>query len=219
MEKQTIKTDITSQSKPVRAVVYDYLRDAILSGEFKVGEYLRERDLAKKLNISTTPIKEALRQLEQDGIVTTINRKGSLVADNLMDSLEEINYARSAIEGVAAGLAALKITDDEIKRLEEIIQKIKFFTNEGNREEISKLNKQFHKEIKIISRNNYIAKQIEAVRSFDEHFRKQALANKGELEKAYEEHRFILEKIKSKNYNNAEKAMRDHIRRTSDRVM
>src|SRR5699024_6458249 len=109
-----IKRKISIQTKPVREMVSDYLREAILSGEYKPGEYIIERGLADNLGISTTPVKEALRQLEYEGIVVTINRKGTMVSNNLMNSWEEINYARSAIEGVAAGLASRKCTNDEI---------------------------------------------------------------------------------------------------------
>jgi len=217
MEKT--KRKIAIQTKPVREMVSDFLRESILSGEYKQGEYIIERELADDLGISTTPIKEALRQLEYEGIVVTINRKGTMVSDNLMKSWEEINYARSAIEGVAAGLASLKSTNDKIEQLEDIIKKIEYFTNQENKDEIFILNMQFHENIKKFAKNTYIAKQIDAVRSFDQHFRERALSKEGELKYAYQEHSFILEKIKTKNYNEAEKAMRDHIRNTNNRVI
>src|SRR5699024_5896830 len=214
-----IKRKISIQTKPVREMDSDYIQYTILSGEYKQGKYIIERGLDDNLGISTTPVKEALRQLEYEGIVVTINRKGTMVSNNLMNSWEEINYARSAIEGVAAGLASLKSTNDEIEELEGIIKKIKYFTNQENKDEILKLNMQFHEKIKKFSKNTYIAKQIDAVRSFDKHFRERALSQEGELKYAYEEHSFILEKIKTKNYNEAEKAMRDHIRDTNNRVI
>ena len=219
MEEEQIKKKIAIHTKPVRDIVADYLREAILLGEYKPGEFITERGLANELGISTTPIKEALRQLEYEGIVVTLNRKGTKVSDNLMSSLEEINFARSAIEGVAAGLVAIKSTDDEIQQLEEIIREIKYFTDQEKREEILVLNKRLHEEIKKFAKNNYISRQIDAVRSFDRHFRQRALSQEGELKNAYKEHSFILEKIKTGNYSEAETAMREHIRNTNNRTI
>src|SRR5699024_12637951 len=123
------------------------------------------------------------------------------VSDNLMNSWEEINYARSAIEGVAAGLASLKSTNDEIEQLEDIIKKIEYFTNQENKDEIFILNMQFHENIKKFAKNTYIAKQIDAVRSFYQHFCERALSIEGELNYVYQDDIFYVEQSNYKYYN------------------
>lgn len=205
---------ISSQTRSVRDILYETLKEEILSHQYEAGFHLRERELANKFGVSTTPLKEALRRLEQEGLVYTIARKGTFVSNSIMSSIEEINWARSSLEGVAARLAALKNTEKDMRQLEVIIGKMAVYTEEKNSEELIKLNLIFHQLIGEIAKNDYIAQQIEAVRSFDRYIRKKALAYTDEIERAFQDHRVIFEKIKARDLDGAEEAMRKHIRRT-----
>jgi DNA-binding GntR family transcriptional regulator len=201
-------------TKSIRDAVYERLKDAILSEQFKPGHHLKERELAKLYGISTTPLKEALRRLEQEGLVTTSARRGTFVSADIMNSIEEINWARSALEGVAARLAALKISDVEISQLAEIIEQMRAFTEQKNAEQLLILNGDFHKLIRTFAKNNYIVQQIEATHSFDRSFRQKALSHEGELERGFQEHAGIYRKICARDADGAEQAMISHIRRT-----
>ncbi|HZH60664.1 MAG TPA: GntR family transcriptional regulator [Metabacillus sp.] len=212
---EDIKKKISMQSRSVRELIYEELKDAILNGKFEPGFHLTERELAKKFEVSTTPIKEALRHLEKDGLVVTQARKGSFVSTNVMSSVEEIRWARAALEGVAARLAAIKRTDGELKKLETIINNMNIYTKEKNSEMLEKYNSMFHNYIQQISKNNYISNQIDAVCSFDKFFRKKALSDKSEHERAFQDHYVIFEKIKLQDAIGAEDAMRTHINRTT----
>ena len=206
------------QTRSVREVIYEYLRDSILSGEFKNGEHLKERELAKKFGISTTPLKEALRRLEQEGLVTTHARRGSFVSEGIMNSIEEINLARSALEGVAARIATLKITEDEINNLERIVRQMEECTKLKDKESLIRLNEIFHKSIMQAAKNSYILRQIEAIRGFDRFVRQKALSYTDEIERAYKEHKLIFDKMVVRDPDGAEQAMLNHIRRTSDMI-
>lgn len=211
-----IQEKIRKQSRSVRDLIYEVLKEAILNGEYEQGHHLIERELAKEFNVSTTPIKEALRQLGKEGLVITKPRKGSFVSSSVMNSVEEITWARAALEGVAAGLAALKRTEDEIGSLQSIIKSMEKYTLEKNSEKLEEYNSIFHDLIRQAAKNDYISQQIESVRSFDQFIRKQALSDKDEHQRAFNDHLSIFNKIKEKDAEGAEDAMRNHIHRTKE---
>ncbi|NHN33476.1 GntR family transcriptional regulator [Paenibacillus agricola] len=201
-------------TKSIRDAVYEKLKDAILSEQYKPGHHLKERELAKLYGISTTPLKEALRRLEQEGLVTTSARRGTFVSTDIMNSIEEINWARSALEGVAARLAALKISDAEISQLTGVVEQMRVFTEQKNAEKLLILNGDYHKLIRTFAKNNYIVQQIEAIHSFDRSFRQKALSHEEELERGFQEHANIYRNICARDADGAEQAMISHIRRT-----
>ena len=104
---------------PLRDVVFNTLRQAILRGEFKPGERLMEIQLANKLGVSRTPIREAIRKLELEGLVIMIPRKGAEVADITEKSLRDVLEVRKALEELAVQLACEKITQEELEELEK----------------------------------------------------------------------------------------------------
>jgi len=210
--------EIASETRLVRDVVYEKLKEAILTQQYKPGHHLVERELAQLFNISTTPLKEAIGLLKQEGLVVTRPRVGNFVSSDIMNSLDEINLVRAALEGVAARLAATKITEAEVNQLYETIQEMEQYTKMLDTERIIKINAQFHIQIRTFAKNNYISKQIESIHSFDRHFRKIALSHLDELETALKEHRQIYEKIAAREPEGAELTIRKHIQHTIMRV-
>ena len=109
---------------PLRDVVFNTLRQAILRGELKPGERLLEIQLANKLGVSRTPIREAIRKLELENLVIMIPRKGAVVAEITEKSLRDVLEVRRALEELAIRLACEKMTDSEIKELIEEISSV-----------------------------------------------------------------------------------------------
>lgn len=105
---------------PLRDVVFNTLRQAILRGELKPGERLMEIQLANKLGVSRTPIREAIRKLELEGLVLMIPRKGAEVADITEKSLRDVLEVRKVLEELSVQLACEKITEEEIAELKEV---------------------------------------------------------------------------------------------------
>lgn len=208
-----ISFDISSQTRSIRDVVYEELKKAILGGVYKPGSQLNERQLAQQFNVSTTPLKEALRHLEQEGLVETRARIGSFVSMDIMVSVEEINLVRAALEGVAARLAATKITDAEMAQLGQVIEEMRLYTETKNLERLVEVNDYFHRLISHIAKNNYIAKQVEVTRSFD---LKRVLASPAEIEPAFNDHYLIYRQIIARDPDGAEAATRAHISRNTD---
>ncbi len=209
---------IDSETRLVRDVVYEKIKEAILTKRYKPGDHLVEREIASQFNISTTPLKEALGLLKQEGLVITKPRVGTFVSNDVMHTLEEINLVRAALEGVAARLAATKITKAEAEALGAAFAEMEEHTKNKDTEKIIASNDQFHKLIRVFAKNNYVYKQIESIRSFDSRFRAMALYQTGEPGSALKEHRQIFNKITAKDPDGAEEAMRLHIHYTTERV-
>ena len=110
---------------PLRDVVFNTLRQAILRGELQPGERLLEIHLANKLGVSRTPIREAMRKLELEGLVLMIPRKGAVVAEITEKSLRDVLEVRKALEELAVKLACEKIQDEEIDELKDLLDRQK----------------------------------------------------------------------------------------------
>ena len=105
---------------PLRDVVFNTLREAILKGDLKPGERLMELQLASKLGVSRTPIREAIRMLEQEGLAVTTPRKGAEVAKMTLKDMEDVLEIRDALDELAVRIACQKISDEQLRQLEDM---------------------------------------------------------------------------------------------------
>jgi DNA-binding GntR family transcriptional regulator len=199
----------------VRDVVYQELKEAILQGKYKPGVHLKEREVAHQFRISTTPVKEALRLLQQEGLVVTRPRVGTYICNDIMNSIIEIRLARSALEGVAARLAAMKASPEEVEQLLRSVQKIEACTKARNIPAMVEACEQFDILIQRAAKNDYIAKQIESVRVFDLCSRRKIVSHLDEMDLLCEEHRRIFQKIADHDPGGAEEVTRAHVRRST----
>lgn len=205
--------------KSLREVVLEFLREAIFSGYFKPGDHLVERELSELLDISTTPIKEAFRILEHEGLVKTVPRKGTYVSEILDTSIEEVMMLRAVLEGFAVNLAAKKITDEEMTVLERQIKVMKELTEARDAEKLVEENYKFHQLIREAAKSPMILKMVNNVVAFDNAFRKRALKNTLEIEEGFQEHYAIFKAIVNRNGTQAEQLMKNHIMRTVTHVL
>ncbi len=107
--------------KPLRDVVFENLRDAIITQVLKPGERLMEIQLADEMGVSRTPVREAIRKLELEGLVVMVPRKGAYVAGVSMKDIHEVYEVRSALEMLAVTLAAERITDEELNGIFNVL--------------------------------------------------------------------------------------------------
>ena len=124
---------------PLRDVVFNTLREAILKGDLKPGERLMELQLAAKLGVSRTPIREAIRKLELEGLVLMIPRKGAEVAKISEKSLRDVLEVRRSLEELAIELACQRMTDEEIDQLEQRQNAFKNAIHKGNAMNIAEI--------------------------------------------------------------------------------
>ncbi|EJJ25227.1 transcriptional regulator [Rhizobium sp. CF142] len=199
----------------LRDHVHKTLRAAILSGRFRADERVNERQLAEQLGVSTTPIKEALRQLETEGLVETLPRRGVLIRFNA-GWAEEMILARAALESMIAHLAAKRITKEEARKLSDTVALMKAATADGVADDLIALNETFHEQIHIASRCQYLSRMIERQQFYDASIRRVIHSDTKERDKALAEHTAIAVAIVSNDSDKAERVMRDHVVRSGE---
>lgn len=141
--KEDLKLD-TDAFLPLRDVVFNTLRDSILKGELEPGERLMEIHLANKLGVSRTPIREAIRMLEQEGLAVTIPRKGAQVAKMTEKDLQDVLEIRDALDELAVLNACKNMTEDYISQLRSSMVAFKNAADRGNVRDIVEADEQFH---------------------------------------------------------------------------
>ncbi|MDY5987612.1 GntR family transcriptional regulator [Sporofaciens sp. SGI.106] len=202
------------QDRSLRGRVFRKLREDILSGKYKEHEELREISIGEELGVSRTPVREALRQLELEGLVTIIPNKGAYVTGITPKDVHDIYTIRSMLEGLCARWATRHITDEQIEELEEIILLSEFhLKKEGNEKakQVSDLDGKFHKVLYEASNSRILEHVLSDFHKYVQIARTMSVGAKDRAEKSIAEHRGILDAIKSKDEVLAEKLANEHI--------
>ena len=154
--------------RSLRDLAYEGIHDAILSGALAPGERVKERDVAAQMGVSTTPIKEALRRLEQEGLVVAQPRRGAVVSRLVRIPFEEIEEIRGSLESLAARLAADRMSADQLERLRALVNEMTELTVEM-REPQTRLEdvSVFHQLIREGSRNDFIVRFVDTLMPFE----------------------------------------------------
>ncbi|GAB7387011.1 GntR family transcriptional regulator [Bacillaceae bacterium] len=205
--------------KSLRDIALEKIRSAIIAGEFKPGDHLKERELAQAMGISTTPIKEALRILNHEGLVETLPRKGTFVSKMVDSSIEEVLMLKANLEGFCARLAAVKMTEGELQALESQVRRMEQLMQQKEKEQLVEANTQFHMMIRSAAKNPIIYQMVMNVVAFDKAFRSRALQYHVEIEEGFTEHKLIFEAIRQRDPDLAEARMKAHIMRTAENVL
>ena len=197
--------------KPLRDVVSEALRQAIKEGILKPGERLMEIQLADELGVSRTPIREAIRKLELEGFVVMIPRRGTYVADISLKDVVQVFEIRSALEELAAGLAAERITPDELEELERILVEINEYIDRDEFDKIVDTDIRFHGVLYRASRNNRLVDILHNLREQMLRFRSISMHYPGRFSATGGEHRQLVESIANHNSVQARKIAKKHM--------
>ena len=162
---------LESDNSSLRIRVFNAIENAILNGEYKDGESLSELKISNELGVSRTPVREALMQLELEGLVKNIPNKGSVVVGVSEQDIEDIYAIRISIEGLAAKLCTQKITDEELKALEKIADLQEFYLMKNDMEQLLKLDGDFHKIIYDASRSRPLRFMLTTFHNYIRHAR------------------------------------------------
>lgn len=203
--------DKFSSHKPIRDEVFDSLRSAILKGHLTSGEHLVEKDLAQQMKVSRTPIREALRKLELEGLVAYEPRKGVVVVGVSADDVLEIYTIQAVLEGLAAKLAASRRTGDEVTALQTLLFKMEECIQKDSIKKLTTSHADFHKTIAEMSKSPRLCQMILSLRDYVENFAEIPCYLPENLLVGWEEHRTIFDAIAKKDYERAEEAARNHI--------
>ena len=150
--------------KSLRKLVVERLREAIQSSVLKPGQRLMEIQLAEALGVSRTPVREAMRELEMEGFVIMIPRRGTYVSDLSLKDITQVFEIRTVMEELAASLAAVRITEEELAELERILVMISGYIRENNQADFLKADVQFHQILYEASRNKWLIEIINNLR-------------------------------------------------------
>lgn len=196
---------------PLRDVVFNTLRQAILRGELKPGERLMEIQLANKLGVSRTPIREAIRKLELEGLVLMIPRKGAEVAEITEKSLRDVLEVRRALEELAVQIACDKITSDQIEELRTSAKEFEAVLKDGDITKIAEADVKFHDVIYLATDNQKLIQLLSNLREQMYRYRVEYLKRTDFHPKLIAEHEEIIDTIEKKQKDAATKVVCQHI--------
>ncbi|MGE5553432.1 MAG: GntR family transcriptional regulator [Betaproteobacteria bacterium] len=205
--------------KPLRELVFESLREAIITGRLRPGERLMEIQLAEELGVSRTPVREAIRKLELEGLVLMIPRKGAYVSQISMKDIADVFEIRRALEGLAARLAAERATEEEIERLERALVKIFEVAETEDLNGAVALDTDFHEELMNASHNPRLSQLVSNLREHIQRFRLTSLSHPGRVKLAVEEHRKIVDAIASRDAELAQNLAYEHIENAENSLM
>ena len=201
------------EALPVAERVYRRLRDAIATGELPPRGRLSERELSAGLGVSTSPVKAALARLEAEGMVVTQPRRGTWVAFDPA-KLAEMGLIRAALEGVAARLAAGRITEAQLDQLRFILAELGTATEALDTARLIEANERFHATVLAAAENVFLANAVKALRGYYLMTQRRMRTAQLEPHKAQAEHAAIVAALAARDGAAAEAAMRAHIART-----
>lgn len=197
------------QRRPLREIVYQYLKENILSGRYHQGERLLEVEIAMELNISRTPVREALRKLEQEGLVAYELGRGIIVIYMGAEDMLEIYSIMVALEGMAARLAAENISPPKIEEMEGFLAKMAMALDNNDIAGFQKEHRVFNQTVFQATQNRRL---FELLKRYEEYIvRTQSVAWLKNSERLKQEHGALLIAIKERNPDKAELIMRTHV--------
>lgn len=203
-----------SNVKPIRDIVYEQLRKTILAGKMKPGERIVEKEYADKLNISRTPVREALRKLEMEGFVEYIPRKGVIVKEFTLKDIIEIYEIRKSLECLAVKNVIKNIKEDYIDNLKDIVEQMDILEAQGDYEGVFNICNDFHQTILSASEMPRLMNMISTLQEYLERFRRVTMSKDSRRHSAIQEHKEILEAIIDRDVKRAEKLTSEHIEKS-----
>lgn len=207
-----IEYPIIKKSNLLSDQVYNFLKNIIVEKKLVSGEKISERKIAKNLNVSVTPVREALRKLSMEGFIT-LNAHQSAIVNAISDKdFEDIMLVREALEGVAARLATKKLNKERIKKLEKKIKEMENLTPEKKKISFSTISSEFHSMIVNFSENKKLINFHKNLYEQTNLFRYQLLYSEKRIKSGIIDHQKILEKMKNGQPDQASSLSQKHVR-------
>jgi DNA-binding GntR family transcriptional regulator len=210
---------IHSSNLSLGSQAYQEVRRIILEGQISPGEKLNEGELAKALGVSRTPIREAVNRLEKEGLVEIFPQRGAFVIQFTEKDVYELFLIRENLEGLAARLAAEKITPSSLAKLETCVEGFNEPFQKKDVQRYSREDLKFHQTIVLLSEGRRLVKLVSLLLDHIRMFRLTTRGVPDRMKTSLEEHRGIIEALRVRNTEGAERRMRDHIRNVRDGVM
>lgn len=203
---------------PLRDVVFNTLREAILKGELKPGERLMEMHLANRLGVSRTPIREAIRMLEQEGLAVTIPRKGAQVAKMTEKDLQDVLEVRDALDELAVVCACERMTQEQFVLLQKAMKDFEAATNTDDVRSIVETDEAFHDVIYAAAANPKLENIINSAREQMYRYRYEYVKDTSVYAQLIEEHKAIIAGFEKRDVEYVKKIMHTHLANQIDAV-
>lgn len=213
-----IKDEVTDKYS-LRGRVYSRIREDILDGRYKNGDELREIAIGEELGVSRTPVREAFRQLELEGLIKIVPNKGAYVTGITIKDVKDIYMIRSKLEGLAARWAVSNITKEQLEELEENIYLSEFHASKGHLEQMSELDNRFHEILYEACNSKMLEHQLREYHEYVLRVRRKTLSQNKRGTASTEEHKMIMEAIKAGDANEAERVANIHIVNAYDNMV
>ena len=195
------------------------LRENIVAGNIQPREKISENQLAKALNVSRPPIREAFRVLATEGLITLVPRKGAFVSELSIREVKEIYEMKSMMESFATRLAIPVLDEDEISKIDRILNLMEDNIEKDNFEEIQRLNIDFHQRIVEMSKNQKLVQFYQSIILPIRRYQRLGLSAPSSWKISLTEHRNILKAIRARNIELAERLTREHTMTATLRVV
>jgi len=194
--------------------VYRVLKTEIVKGFLEPGTKLLENKLAEEMHVSRTPVREAIQKLAAEGLIKIAPNQTLIVTEVSLEDVKEVLQIRGVLEGLAARIAAQKITRQEIEELEEIVTQMDLYVTKKDLTSYCKVDDEFHNLILNICGNKWIINIRDNLSNFIYRFRIRSLSIPGRLKYSLEEHRKIMESLKKHNSEDADRLSQIHMENT-----
>ena len=194
--------------------IFILLRDRILNESYKCGDKLNELTLAKELKISRTPIREALKQLELEGLVESIPNKGVYVKGFSPRDIDDMFEIRLSLEGLAVSFAIDRMDEVHLAKIKEVFELLDFYTTKGDFDKVNDFNILFHESIYQATQSTYFEQILKDIHYYVSVTSRHSIARPERLESSLVEHRAILEAIIDGDKDEATERIQRHIRKT-----
>lgn len=207
------------ESKPIREIAYETLKRAIITGEIPAGTRIVETEYADRMHISRTPLREALRKLERDGLVEYVPRRGVVVRAFTIADVDEIYTIRNALEMLTLPVIVENATEEDISALREKLHRMDALLEQNNIDALSPLARAFHSQLTAISKMNRILRVIESQDEYIRRFSALSIAKESRRHAAHKEHYQLVELVEKKDLAGFEHLMQKHIERSKENCL
>ncbi len=210
MSNYDVKREVMDKYS-LRGRVFHRLREDILSGKYEEHEELKEVAIGEEMGVSRTPVREAFRQLELEGLIQIIPNKVAYVTGTTQKDVKDIYMIRSLLEGLCARWATEHITKEQLEEMEENVYLAKFHAQKGHWEQLAELDNRFHDIMYEACDSKMLEHQLKEYHEYVLRVRKKTLSDENRGSKSNEEHEQIMEAIKAGNGELAERLANKHM--------
>ncbi|HLN13935.1 MAG TPA: GntR family transcriptional regulator [bacterium] len=197
--------------KTIRELLFKHLRQLIISGSYAAGAKLVEQDLAEQFNVSRTPVREAIRKLEIEGLVRYQSRRGVIVTGFSESDIDEIYATREVLEGLAARLAAEHATEQDLSALRQLLDQMSEAFAAGEYKRAAQIHTRFDDLLYQTGRNQRLLGILTQFSQYIEHGKLVSLTRQGRADEIRAEHAAMVEAIATRDPDAAERAARLHV--------